>query len=123
MIEAELNREAGILTVQPQGTLEESDFERLRLLVDPYIREHGTLNGVLIFSPAFPGWEDFGAMLSHLYFIEDHQRKIRRVAAVGDSAMVSLLPKLADWFVDAEVRSFDYGERDVAEAWLYDAAQ
>ena len=123
MIEAELNREAGILTVQPQGTLEASDFERLRLLVDPYLQEHGALNGVLIFSPAFPGWEDFGAMLSHLYFIDDHQRKIRRVAAVGDSAMVSLLPKLADWFVDAEVRSFDYAERDVAEAWLHDAAQ
>ena len=121
MIEAELNREAGVLTIEPRDSLQASDFERLRLLADPYIEEHGRLNGMLIFSPDFPGWADFGAMLSQLHFIDDHHRNVRRVAAVGDSALVALLPQLADWFVDAEVRTFDYSERDVAEAWLYEA--
>ena len=123
MIEAELDREAGVLTVEPRGRLEDTDFERLRLLVDPYIEQQGPLRGVLIFSPDFPGWEDFGAMLSQLRFIDNHQEKVARVAAVGDSVLMSLLPRLADWFVDAEVRGFDYNERDIAEGWLYDTGR
>jgi hypothetical protein len=58
MIEARLPREDGILIVSPVDTLEFTDFERLRLIVDPYIEEHGELKGLLIDVKTFPGWED-----------------------------------------------------------------
>jgi hypothetical protein len=37
MITAKLLRDEGILVVSPEGKLESTDFERLRLLADPYI--------------------------------------------------------------------------------------
>jgi hypothetical protein len=118
MIEAKLMRSDGILVVNPTGALDRTDFEQLRLLVDPYIEEHGRLRGLLIDAESFPGWEDFGGLLSHLRFARSHEAHIRRVAAVTDSRLLAILPRLADHFSAAEVRHFEYRERDRALAWL-----
>ena len=40
MISFELLRDEGILVVEPQGTLEASDFAALTREVDPYIEEN-----------------------------------------------------------------------------------
>ena len=118
MIKAQLLRDEGILAVTPVDVLESNDFERLRLLVDPYIEEHGELQGLLIDAESFPGWEDFSSMLSHLSFVSNYQEKIKRVAAVTDSGFLAILPKVADYFTAAEVRHFDYRDRDKALSWL-----
>jgi len=118
MIKAELLREDGILIVSPVDTLEAIDFERVRLLVDPYIEEHGKLKGLLIDVETFPGWEDFSGMLSHLRFVHDYQQRINRVAAVTDSGILAILPQVADYFTAAEVRRFNYTDRDLALNWL-----
>lgn len=118
MIEAELLREDGILVVSPSGSLEETDFERLRLLADPYIEQHGPLNGVMIYVKSFPGWEDFSSMLEHFHFIDEHHHTVRRVAAVTDSTFLSILPRVSDHFVDADVRHFSYEDHQKAMAWL-----
>ena len=118
MIKARLLREDGILVVSPVDTLEATDFERLRLLVDPYIEEHGELKGLLIDVETFPGWEDFSGMLSHLRFVHDYQQRINRVAAVTDNDILAILPQVADYFAAAEVRRFDYTDRDLALNWL-----
>ena len=67
---------------------------------------------------SFPGWENFGAMLSHLRFVRDHHRQIRRIAVVSDSKILAVAPKIASHFVSAEVRSFDAGDRAAARAWI-----
>lgn len=118
MIEAKLLREDGILVVSPVDTLEATDFERLRLLVDPYIEAHGELKGLLIDVETFPGWEDFSGMLSHLRFVHDYQQRINRVAAVTDNDILAILPQVADYFAAAEVRRFDYTDRELALNWL-----
>lgn len=118
MINAQLLRQDGILTVSPVDTLETTDFERLRLLVDPWIEEHGALQGLLIDVESFPGWEDFASMLSHLRFVQNYQNRIRRVAAVTDNGFLAIMPRVADYFVAAEVRHFEYRDRDRAIAWL-----
>jgi SpoIIAA-like len=118
MIEAQLLREDGILVVSPVDMLETTDFERLRLLADPYIEEHGELKGLLIDVETFPGWEDFSGMLSHLRFVHDYQQKIIRVAAVTDNGFLAILPKVVDYFAAAEVRHFGYTDRDLALNWL-----
>jgi hypothetical protein len=118
MISFELLRDDGILVVEPQGTLEVSDFESLTRAVDPFIEENGRLQGLLIQSESFPGWGDFSALLSHLTFIRDHHRDIDRVAAVTDSAFLSIAPRVASHFIQAEVRHFNFGDRGSAIEWL-----
>jgi hypothetical protein len=118
MINAQLLRDEGILVVSPADKLDTNDFERLRLLTDPYIEKHGDLNGLLIDAESFFGWEDFSSMLSHIRFVRNYHEKIERVAAVTDNGFLAILPKVADYFVAAEVRHYDYQERDEAMNWL-----
>jgi hypothetical protein len=117
MINAQLLPE-GILMVSPVGKLQTVDFERMRLLANPYIEEHGDLKGLMIDAESFPSWEDFSSMLSHIRFVRDYQEKIERVAAVTDNSFLAILPVVADHFVAAEVRHFEYHDRDLALSWL-----
>ena len=118
MVHHELLRERGVLILKPEGALRAEDFTALAGAVDPYIEQHGELNGLMIEAQSFPGWDDFAALVSHLRFVRDHHRRIRRIAVVSDSKVVALAPKLASHFVSAEVRAFDTADRSAALAWL-----
>ena len=118
LLNYELLRDDGILVVKPGDALEASDFEAVAGEIDPYIEERGVLRGLLIEAESFPGWSNFGAFISHLRFIRDHQRHITRVAALSDSAFLSIAPRIASHFVNAEVRHFEFTDRDAAIAWL-----
>ncbi len=85
MIQYELLPE-GILIVTPEGPLEQADFVRLAQAVDPVIEAHGKLTGLMIYAEAFPGWKDFGGLVSHLKFVKDHHLRIQKVAAVTEAA-------------------------------------
>jgi hypothetical protein len=118
MISFELLCDKGILVVRPQSTLEAGDFHQLAQAVDPYIADKGTLSGLLIDAPSFPGWESFAALIEHLKFVRDHHRKIRRVAAVTGSSFLKFAPKIAAHFARPEIKVFDSSERADALAWL-----
>ena len=118
MLAFHINAIDGILSLEPSGPLQASDFEALAQDVDPYIENNGMLNGLLIHAPSFPGWSDFAAFLSHIRFVKSHQQYIKRIAAVSDSRVLSVLPDIAKHFISAEVRHFDYADKDSALAWL-----
>jgi hypothetical protein len=118
MIDAELFREEGILTVFPTGALAERDFTALAGLVDPFIEAKGALNGLMVIAERFPSWENFASLITHVRFVRNHERVIRRVAVVTDSPLLELLPALARHFVEADVRSFPFAQRDTAFEWL-----
>ena len=118
MLTHELLRDEGILILRPQGPLQAGDFTSLATVVDPYLEEHGTLRGMMVDAPSFPGWDSFAALASHLRFVRDHHRLIGKIAAVSDSPVLSLGPKLAKHFVKAEIRNFKGNERATALAWL-----
>lgn len=107
-----------ILVITPEESLKATDFERLAKEVDPYIEAMGTLNGLMIYSESFPGWENFAALLSHIRFIKEHQHNIKKVAAVTDSGFLSILPRIANFFIHAEVKHFAYQDKDAALDWL-----
>ncbi|MGD8618796.1 MAG: STAS/SEC14 domain-containing protein, partial [Gammaproteobacteria bacterium] len=88
---------------EPQAALEAADFERLVQAVDPFIEQAGGLNGLMIYSDSFPGWDDFQALVSHIRFISNHHQAIRRVAFVTDSAVLTLLPRMASHFVTVSI--------------------
>ena len=118
MLHFDLDRHRGILTLWPEGALSAGDFEALAGTVDPFLEERGELTGILLEAPAFPGWESFGALVTHLRFVREHHRKVRRIAVVSDSAFLSVAPKIAGHFVSAELKTFEAGQREAAIAWL-----
>jgi hypothetical protein len=118
MLRHELLADPGILILRPEGALRAEDFAALGAAVDPYIEQHGGLKGLMIEAPSFPGWENFAGLVSHLRFVRDHHRLIRRIAVVSDSTLLAFAPKLASHFVSAEVRAFDGAERAAALAWI-----
>jgi hypothetical protein len=118
MIQYELLRERGILILKPEGALRAEDFTALSRAVDPYIEQRGELQGVVVDAPSFPGWENFAALLSHLRFVRDHHRRIRRIAVVSDSVLLGVAPRIAGHFVSADVRTFDAANRAAALAWI-----
>lgn len=118
MLDYELHRAEGILILKPGGPLESTDFEKLARDVDPFIVEKGKLNGLMIYVKSFPGWDNFAAFLSHMKFVKDHHQKVKKIAAVTGSGFLSIMPQVANHFIRAEVRHFDYDDKDAALNWL-----
>lgn len=118
MIEYDLDAEHSILHVQPKSALEQDDFVKLAETVDPYIEETGGLSGLIIEAPSFPGWESFGAMVTHLRFVRDHHKHIKKVAVVTDSHLGDLAEHLTSHFVSAEIKHFPAGQTEAARQWI-----
>ncbi len=118
MMHFELMDDDGILVVTPEGPLSEQDFRAVAATVDPYIEKYGALNGLMILAESFPGWEGFAGLVAHIRFVRDHHKTIARVAAVTDSGIVGMLPTIAQHFVAAQIRHFDYKDKQAALSWL-----
>ena len=114
----ELDREAGVLLVQPDGRLSRDDFKSLTAVVDPYILETGSLRALIIHVETFPGWENLVGMVEHFRFVREHHKNIEKVALVSDSKLAKLLPKVVDHFVNAEISIFPYSELEAAREWV-----
>ncbi len=122
MLAVELDREAGIAVMRPEGALSEEDFRIASGVIDPYIEEHGHLNGLIINTQQFPGWESFAALLTHLKFVREHHQKLSHVALVTDSQVGNLAEKIASHFVKAKVKHFAFSQFVDAQAWIMDDA-
>jgi len=118
MIKYEFLKDDGILIIEPVRSLRESDFDMISTLVDPYIHENGKLNGLVIHTESFPGWQDFASMLAHIKFVKDHHALISKVAAVADEGIIAILPAIADRFVKADVKHFGADDLDEALDWI-----
>lgn len=123
MLNIELDREAGLAIVQPEGALSEGDFDVVASVIDPYLEEHGKLSGLIIYTKDFPGWESFGAMLKHFKFVKGHQQKLSHVALVTDSKIGNVAETIAGHFVSADVKHFPYSQFDDAKSWILDVEQ
>ena len=109
--------ESGVIVVEVSEPLRAQDFDALAATADAWLATHDRLPGVVLHTRGFPGWENIGGLLRHVRFVRDHHRKVRRVALAADTALADLLPRLAEHFVQAELRHFGYDELDDAIAW------
>ncbi|MCJ7541892.1 MAG: STAS/SEC14 domain-containing protein [Desulfobacterales bacterium] len=121
MIFYDLDENAGVLTVRPEGKLETQDFLTLSEVVDPFIKERGGLNGIIIVTKKFPGWEDFNGMIEHMRFVRNHHRKIAKVAIVTDSKIADVAESLGKHFVKASIKHFSFKELESAKGWMLKA--
>ena len=118
MLNISIDEKNGIAIFEPNEKLSESDFKSAVNIIDPYINQFEKLNGLIITTKAFPGWESFAALVSHLSFVKDHHKQISCIAFVTDSRLGNLAEHLANHFVAAEIKAFAYGELEEAKAWI-----
>ena len=118
MLNVTLDLESRIAQLEPEGALERGDFESAAAQIDPLIEENGSLNGLIIRVDHFPGWDSFGALVSHLKFVKDHHREIRRIAFVTDSPVGNLAEKIGPHFVAAEIKHFGFQALEDAKIWI-----
>jgi hypothetical protein len=120
MIESDLDTAHSILLVRPKSKLDKADFVELAKVVDPQIEETGDLAGLIISAERFPGWDSFGAMVTHFRFVKDHQKHVKKVAVVTDSHVGDVAEHLASHFVSAGIRHFPAGQTQQARQWIID---
>lgn len=118
MIDYELDTAHSILRVRPESSLEKSDFAELAKVVDPQIEAGGDLAGLIIDAPRFPGWDGFGALVTHIRFVRDHQKHVKKVAVVTDSHLGDVAEHLTSHFVTAEIRAFPGDQLEQARHWI-----
>ena len=114
--------ESGVLVAEVTAPLRAQDFQALAATADAWLETHEALSGIVVHARAFPGWENVAGMLGHFRFVRDHHRTIRRVALAADGTVAELAPRLAEHFVQAEIKRFEYDELDEAVVWAGHAA-
>ena len=121
MLNTILDTESKIVTLQPHGSLKKEDFDNAVKIIDPFIKTNGKLNGIIIYTESFPGWEDFAAFNRHLVFIKNHHKEIKKLAFVTNSMVGDFGEMVSSHFVDAAVKNFDYENLEEAKAWILEA--
>ncbi|CQD14563.1 hypothetical protein BN1232_03075 [Mycobacterium lentiflavum] len=122
MIEYDLDKEHSILEVRPKAALDKQDFVELAQAVDPLIEAQGDLAGLIVNAASFPGWDSFGSMVTHLRFVRDHHRHVKKIGVVTDSHLGDIAEHLASHFVSAEIRHFPAGQLEQARQWIIDGS-
>ena len=117
-----LDEATGVLTVEIFSALSAEDFATMTDTVDSFIERKGKLNGIVIKTEKFPGWENFKGLLSHFEFVMDHHKQVKRVAMVADGVLAKNIPSLANHFVKAQVKHFAPEQLEEAQAWAAAAA-
>ena len=117
MLSVEIDKKNGIAILEPDGPLSKDDFIHAAKVIDPYIEKNGQFNGLLIHTKTFPGWESFAGLSSHLKFVQEHHKKVSRVALSTDSLIGNFAEAIASHFVNAEIKLFSYEELEQARNW------
>jgi len=118
MIQVELRSDKGILIVKPLTPLAKEDFIAITQTANGYIESQGMLNGLVICFKRFPGWKNIQGLCSHLRFVRNHQRKIRKVAFVTNSKIVKIVINIVKYFVHPEAKYFKYNQESSAMQWI-----
>ena len=107
-----------IVTLEPKTPLSKDDFLYAKSVIDPFLQQHGDLKGLIIYTKEFPGWDSFAGFITHMEFIKEHHKHVKKLAFVTDSYVGEMAQKLGSHFVSAEVKNFDYNELEKAKGWI-----
>lgn len=118
MLNLTMDHENRIAILEPHGALSKEDFVAVAEQIDPIIEATGSLKGLIIFAESFPGWESFGALISHLKFIKNHHHHIAKIAFVTDSEVASIIQPIGKHFVSAQTRLFPFSDLIAAKSWI-----
>ncbi len=120
MVIIDIDQSEGVVVLKPvdMTRLSEADFRNITDQIDDYLKEHEYLQGLMIVTERFPGWDSLTAFTSHIRLIREHHKRIRKVAVVSDSPLLTAAPHLVDHFIHARIRHFGTDEIDAARKWV-----
>ena len=118
MISVKLDDKTGIAILYPDGPLTRHDFVSAAEVIDPYIEKTGQLNGLIICTETFPGWESFEALFKHLKFVKEHHKKVSHIALVTNSKLAGFAEKVAGHFISIKFKHFDFDNLHKAKSWI-----
>ncbi|PRC92200.1 STAS/SEC14 domain-containing protein [Solimicrobium silvestre] len=118
MLDYSISQPEGILELAPHTSLSKEDFDGLNTAINAYLADHTKLQGILIHSMEFPGWEDFGGLAAHMHFVGHHDKSVERVAIVTDSHFAGIAASLGNYLTSAEIRHFPFIDDAKARHWL-----
>lgn len=118
MIDYQWDAATAVLRVRPGAPLDKSDFVDLAKAIDPVIEQGHDVAGLIIDAPHFPGWDSLGALVSHIRFVRDHHRHVKKIAVVTDAPFAELAPHLIAHFVSAQIQHFPAGQVQQAQEWI-----
>ena len=118
MLSITLNETDGVALLEPSGKLSKDDFTQAAAIIDPFIECNGKLNGLIVHTPNFPGWDSFGALINHLKFVKNHHHQISHIALVTNSALADVAEHLTGHFIHARIKHFDYYQLEDATLWV-----
>ena len=121
MLNITLDEQHQLAIIEPEGKLTDTDFISAVNIIDPFINDTGKLHGLMIASEGFPGWQDFSAFISHLFFVKEHHKKISSIALVSDMPLANMAEHLVNHFISANIKAFKYHEFANAKQWLIDS--
>ena len=113
-----ITQEQHYCVIEPQGPLSKEDFAEIASQIDPIIESEGQLDGLIIKTRAFPGWEDLGGVIEHFRFVKNHHQSVKKIAIVTDAKVGEIFPSIVSHFVNAEVKHFDFDEYEDAVDWI-----
>lgn len=116
MIDIDLSQPT-VAVLKPEGALSAADFDALRAAIDGHINRTDIVPNLVIDASHLPHWDSLAALEKHLKFVRDHHRVVKKVAIVGDSPILSVVPALVDHFVGAKVRRFPTDKMAKAKEW------
>ena len=123
MLTVEIDTPHNIAILSPDSALSEDDFERATDAIDKHIKATGQLNGLIIHTRSFPGWDSFAALCSHLKFVKDHHKVVARIAIVTDSRIGNFAESIATHFINSTIKLFPYSKMDEARQWVIESSR
>lgn len=118
MLNVKVDADHGLVILEPDGALTDNDFRLAAQLIDPVIEKAGSLAGIIIRTRSFPGWNSFSALVSHLRFVREHHKSVKRIAFVTDSPVGSFAQAIGNHFISAQIRHFTFDEFEAARRWI-----
>ena len=106
-----------ILKLVAPTRLSAHDIEELRLLVEPIVKEFGSIR-LLIDASALEGWDNIAAFEKHAGFVKIHQRMVERVAVIAPHEWQHWLVGAVRVFLHPHVRAFERNQAEAALRWI-----
>ncbi|MGR3380435.1 STAS/SEC14 domain-containing protein [Roseovarius indicus] len=102
-----------------EGKLSESELKRMHALLHQRLPEPSK-PGLVLDLTRFEGYDGPSALLEDLKIDTAHRNDFRRVAVVGEGALMKWGTRFADVLTKAELPQLDPSETDAAIAWTVD---
>lgn len=112
------NNLSNILIINIRGTFTQQDFDQVFMpQFERVVAEHRCAKLLLEFDKKFSGWE-LAALWREIQFSIKHFDSIIKIALVGNDKVVKWSFRLLHPFETLHIQRFEYGQREIAKAWL-----